>query len=299
MLPLDLTAAVLTWLRAHEAGRLLRVQKLPASEFDALTATVRQVGERDERARFGGIGLSITDAKALLRRRFAYKEELLGSIDRLNNSGWTMLMVKVARKSPPNLVADHEDEVRALIAAGADVNFAPAQSRCERDPASARFHDSDRAARPLQGDGAASRRAARTSRVHAASARGRGQRGHARLRPDAPRPHATLVGGVVGSSEYRGDASRSGRGSEHGLEPRGIAAAPRSRQVRRGGFHRGSSQSVRRRKSGAGFRTTRCSPRRGARWLLGRDAQRVAKAVRCRFLSPARLSHVKPPGHKH
>ena len=135
MLPLDLTAAVLTWLRAHEAGRLLRVQKLPASEFDALTATVRQVGERDERARFGGIGLSITDAKALLRRRFAYKEELLGSIDRLNNSGWTMLMVKVARKSPPDLVAEHEDEVRALIAAGADVNFAPAQSRCaSRDP---------------------------------------------------------------------------------------------------------------------------------------------------------------------
>ena len=77
MLPLDLTAAVLTWLRAHEASRLLRVQKLPASEFDALTATVRQVGERDERARFGGIGLSIADAKALLRRRFAYKEELL------------------------------------------------------------------------------------------------------------------------------------------------------------------------------------------------------------------------------
>ena len=71
------------------------------------------VREKEERSRFGGIGLSVTDATAQLKEQYGYDDEALAAID-ARRDGFTRLMNA--------LEESREEEARLCVAYGCDVN---------------------------------------------------------------------------------------------------------------------------------------------------------------------------------
>ena len=74
----------------------------------------RMVREKEERSRFNGIGLSVTDATAQLKEQFGYDDEKLAAING-RPDGFTRLMNA--------LEESREDEARLCVAYGCDVNM--------------------------------------------------------------------------------------------------------------------------------------------------------------------------------
>ena len=78
-----------------------------------------------ERARFGGIGLTRREAIRELREGFAYTDEMLATLNEpFGRDGYSRLMIALSGLGEHDAdgPASRGLEVRALIAAGADVN---------------------------------------------------------------------------------------------------------------------------------------------------------------------------------
>ena len=103
----------------------------PCAAVDVPEGPAR-LAEAAERARFGGIGLTRREALRELRDGFAYTDEMLATLNEpFGRDGYSRLMIALSG------LGEHDDdgpasrglEVRALIAAGADVTATSSKGR--------------------------------------------------------------------------------------------------------------------------------------------------------------------------
>ena len=103
----------------------------PCAAVDVPEGPAR-LAEAAERARFGGIGLTRREALRELRDGFAYTDEMLATLNEpFGRDGYSRLMIALSGLGEHDAdgPASRGLEVRALIAAGADVTAASSKGR--------------------------------------------------------------------------------------------------------------------------------------------------------------------------